>query len=450
MRVKFAVISVPKEEQADSMERIAWNCLEKDLSLSYSVDHMMKEMNAFQIVNRNNDPKNFEEWNKNFWEKFMDSSVLSPNDKIMQEEKPLGVSFFFSWFFACPCCSQLEIEKTRWRPSKWRTSLLGQILLAINFSPFRKIFLKSQLKMMRNMTIPRYCVMLYYKIHEYLSPFFLQKEQISPLYNPNDEDIESVVPINYDCVFGDLELLEVLDEMGKDEYIQKILVEKSHQDLIVNNNFLFAEKTQVPYPHHYVYEFILINWLENDSIVSIKNPVTSLETFFQVREERWKSILRELKPGQSVDENFLSQFSEQELKFLVASRLIVPRKFDVMESEAWQSRTKNTFQELQLKGYTLIENIFDPLLLSSLQKYNYKIYQYFCSIKSKHKKWRTYNDEYVARYYQYQLTDFISRLIKKNIANSSLTLNIYISEGDVSVFFVLFRSFTQYIFYSGF
>jgi len=82
------------------------------------------------------------------------------------------------------------------------------------------------------------------------------------------------------------------------------------------------------------------------------------------------------------------------------------------------------------KGLTLVHNLYDPILLSSIKKYNRGVFEHFGGINPpKYSKWKTWNDDNVGRFYNYSLTKFVSKIVKEDLVNCSLTLNIYVREG---------------------
>jgi len=140
--------------------------------------------------------------------------------------------------------------------------------------------------------------------------------------------------------------------------------------------------------------------------------------------------LGSINKGEKIEWKTLDQFDEKEKMFLVASRIVVPSDFEEQEKKKWASHITRISAEIEKDGYTLVQDIFDPISLSALQRYNRAVFEYFGGMKPpQYKKWRTWNDDNVGRYCNYIYTDFISQLVKKDLVNASLTLNIYVREG---------------------
>jgi len=241
---------------------------------------------------------------------------------------------------------------------------------------------------------------------------------------------EETIKADFECYFGDVKLLSIFDEIGEDKYITEICKEGKVDDLKINSTLFYEKQPVMGFSHRYAYEFVLIHWRGNIGIASVRHPVTKVETFFQVEDPKWHEFLASVKKGQTIDWKDLDKFDEKEKMFLVAARIVVPSDYEKQEKNKWEPQIKRMSTEIVNDGLTLIQDIYDPILLASIAKYNRAVFEYFGGMNPpKYSKWRTWNDDPIGRYYNYMYTEFITQVSKRDMVNASLTLNIYVREG---------------------
>ena len=114
---------------------------------------------------------------------------------------------------------------------------------------------------------------------------------------------------------------------------------------------------------------------------------------------------------------------------LIESQILVKPDYYQNQITKWASICEISHKKLWTDGYVVIQDLLNNLQLDFLRSYNRSIlteFQNGASIKVQNHNW---NDEPVARYFNFEFTNLMSRIIGEPLLHSSLALTIWIHPG---------------------
>lgn len=244
------------------------------------------------------------------------------------------------------------------------------------------------------------------------------------------------------------------------------------QTWIVNQGFEFQPQALVPYYGLWPSEFVIKSFPE-EPLVWITNPVTYLSLPFELRvgqhqKDEWKCVAAAKKEEATAEESETSRptlntdekaalaeflqalqpglpappLSEFKLSDRISRHLwqalkdtqvLVASNYWATEKQFWEEQRIRSRRELSTQGYTVLKGLIPPAQLAAFAAHNRRIWRKMGgeSINEEMEMQKCqWNDEPVARYYNHQLTEFISEFVGEPLLHPGLALTLWIMKGD--------------------
>jgi hypothetical protein len=303
----------------------------------------------------------------------------------------LGLSSFYSWLFGCSCCVQRSVESSRNHPSVFRVNFVDMLYAAwISREATWQVY-----RSLRDTVIG-------------FIPFkFLSRNIPFPLSHGRP------VQCPGDCIFfvstwGDESLL---DPEERDGVISSL-------DYVVSDHFRIVDKLGHEMQERWLWEHA---FFFPGKHVIVTHPRSRGEFAFQIGDAETLNFLETLRPGTAADPD------SQHKPWLVASGLWVRiDKTDTLDSE------DGIQNDLRGKGYTVIapHRLIPRPYWNAVRCFHRSLRPWLYK-HSGQGKFRTWNDEPVARQIQVALTNWVSRVAcpQEKLVQSALALSIFIQRG---------------------
>lgn len=195
--------------------------------------------------------------------------------------------------------------------------------------------------------------------------------------------------------------------------------------MIINPSFLYhPTKYIIQKGFQYSHEF-LYYW--DGASVQVTHPGTHITYFFYVNNHQTE--LQILKAGEPVGESIKS-LPKEIIVALLQAEIIVPRDYFEAQVNTWRKVISHSHQQLKQEGYSVIQNLLNPLQLDFIREYHRNILNEFTGGKKITTNHHSYNDEVLARYFNIEFTQLVSELCGQPLVHSSLALTSWIHPGN--------------------
>ncbi len=305
----------------------------------------------------------------------------------------LDVWSFYAWLFGCSCCVQRDVECMRHRPSSLRAGLSDLIRAAWTS--------KEMASQLRRALMDWLGANLPFRTFSRQVPFpYAQQMSVSL---PGDVFV-------FEALWGDEALLEETEKGAVDASLYvvssqfRIVAQLGH---LSHEHWLWEVASRFPGKH-----------------VVVTHPRSGAEVAFQIGSTEILQLLESLIPGAPAKTNSPHQH------WFVASKLWVRADGSDAKENADEMR-----REMNSRGYTVIapHTLIPAPYWNAVRRYHRALrpwlYEYAGEGRGRG-KFRTWNDEPVARQLQYTLTNWVGRIMRgERLVQSSLSLSIFIQKG---------------------
>jgi len=309
-----------------------------------------------------------------------------------------NVSSFLAWVFGCPCCEQIDIEKMRNRPSPFRISTL-QFLSCFFAYPSSR----GQILRWFKSWIPHWMLHLHLPaLLTYITP--AHNKHIDPKAAKHSYPTKDIL---WQCEWGDDQLLIVDNDDDDNDGVEWTLNPKV--ELIEEMDPLGVEDGT-----EYILE-ALSPW--KNTGVCVWHPVTNVKSYFQLSN---KNAIAAIKSKNMKQQESFARWMKQSCIWMPVG------------IHSWRDdQVKRMRQELKQQGWTKLQRhaYLPPAYWNAVRCYYQKINQWMQECDG-HSKFKTYNDEPVARQLNFDLTGFVESVLQRRLVQSSLALSIYIEPGE--------------------
>eukprot|EP00163_Fabomonas_tropica_P031976 TRINITY_DN780_c0_g2_i2.p1 TRINITY_DN780_c0_g2~~TRINITY_DN780_c0_g2_i2.p1 ORF type:complete len:785 (-),score=212.39 TRINITY_DN780_c0_g2_i2:165-2246(-) len=475
LRVKYAVYGV--NSKGDSIP--------SDRDPSSLIDAYMSDFGALQIVPAGHGEQRFAAWTQALKKKLA-TVVINPESDLpnrtpADQEPFLPLHSFGSWLFACPCCSRLEVEKSRVRPSDkhigtfdfawWvLTDFSGEALRAVvrfNMASFigwvDTIFFPMRADL----------VALWGKLNNLGRGLFVALD-LALLYIFKD-----IIWANFPSwttvgLYSIPVAMYVTYNFWKFSFraysIQGCwhvpFVSPAHDDGEINDALKASTvtptelQTMVASPGYQYYEdgsdfvppsrIYSRQYVARDfagaPLVAVKHAGNHVPAVYSARtppprgqrpepetglETQLISVLKSLRAGEPLPKAALSLPADV-IKSLILRNIFVPRNYWSMEIKKWDEISVQAGKDIMNNGYCFFEELLHPTQLYYLREYSRKL---FVELGDKEacfdnaRTTTTWNDEPYGRYLNQELTKFMSGVVNEPLLHPGLLLIIYIVKG---------------------
>jgi len=194
-------------------------------------------------------------------------------------------------------------------------------------------------------------------------------------------------------------------------------------ELIVHPGFKFYENFEPKPGEQYVKEF-LHYWTA--PTVEIRHAGHGVKSYYYVPQDAAK-LVRTFTPGAAPPN--LSSLSPEVISGLVQAEVLVDSKHVDVQAQLWRSVVEISFKKLKQEGYCVIKDLLNPLQLDFLREYHRAILAEFAGGQKITVQNHSWNDENVARYFNHDFTNLVSKMSGERLCHSSLALTLWIHPG---------------------
>jgi hypothetical protein len=160
----------------------------------------------------------------------------------------------------------------------------------------------------------------------------------------------------------------------------------------------------------------------NNGVIWIEDPGTMVLASYWLGTQ-FMELIQRLCDGQIKPSDLPAQVSER----LACANILVPKDYENARVEEWQERCKRLSAKLQSEQYVIIRNMVHPLQLAALRRYFRQLDQkgYLLIDTRMGNNRRVWQNDGVARFVHYQITQLINRLVPEPIKPSYCFLSAY-------------------------
>lgn len=328
----------------------------------------------------------------------------------------------WNWMLACPCCTQREAEMVRWRndpnlslgdptfsmmiASLKDTTAQSQLIRAFISDPW-KSFHQSLFPSAEPLPYPNSSV---YTISS--SPYWLNHPPVPKSPPPHPLDTISFV-----CQFGDASLLS-----------QPSQALPPLSSLRLNPDASLRYDVGLRPDNRWTYEAFAR--FSGPQLI-VKDPFTGLCLPYQIPDQDTLSLLNSILSSTNPTEFGTSNITECLHQWLVETRVLIPKNAGEMNA-ALEKEFNRVRGDLDGRGWTVLKpfSLIPAPFWCAVRRFYRQLRPWMYSNMGNGKgKFRTWNDEPVARMLQEGLTEWASKASGEYLASSALALSIFIDKG---------------------